>query len=99
MSVQPSTTAVEAVLFLINERNLTVNEVSRRLDISPAKINDIIRKSQKKQRVVMNLVSGANRSQYRGDTISVVDRDPCFRCGVRRDVHDEGGCSKWRPAP
>jgi hypothetical protein len=99
MSVQPSTTAVEAVLFLINERNLTVNEVSRRLDISPAKINDIIRKSQKKQRVVMNLVKGFNRSTYRGDSFDRVDRDPCFRCGVRRDVHDEGGCRKWRPAP
>lgn len=23
-------------------------------------------------------------------------RDPCSRCGVRRDVHDAHGCKRWR---
>lgn len=26
----------------------------------------------------------------------IVRRDPCFKCGVRRDVHDELGCRRWR---
>ena len=24
------------------------------------------------------------------------NRDPCFGCGVRRDVHDALGCKRWR---
>lgn len=29
----------------------------------------------------------------------MVAREPCFKCGVRQDVHDEMGCHRWRPAP
>lgn len=25
-----------------------------------------------------------------------VNRDPCLSCGVRRDIHDQHGCSRWR---
>ena len=25
-----------------------------------------------------------------------VDRDPCGRCGTRKDRHDEAGCPRWR---
>lgn len=27
-----------------------------------------------------------------------VDREPCPRCGVRADLHDEFGCSRRPPA-
>lgn len=26
------------------------------------------------------------------------ERDPCFNCGVRRDLHDDAGCKRWRAA-
>jgi hypothetical protein len=26
----------------------------------------------------------------------IQDRDPCFRCGARKDRHDETGCKRWR---
>jgi hypothetical protein len=27
------------------------------------------------------------------------NREPCFGCGTRADLHDEMGCSRWRGAP
>lgn len=29
----------------------------------------------------------------------IVDRDGCFRCGTRKDMHDEAGCARWRAMP
>lgn len=26
---------------------------------------------------------------------NAVKRDPCFRCGIRFDQHDELGCKRW----
>lgn len=38
------------------------------------------------------------RKQANGSDVAgqVVDRDPCARCGTRRDKHDEFGCARWR---
>lgn len=30
---------------------------------------------------------------------SAVKRDPCFRCGIRYDKHDELGCKRWIGGP
>lgn len=26
---------------------------------------------------------------------NAIKRDPCFRCGIRFDKHDEFGCRRW----
>lgn len=93
---QFSSTTVDAVLLLINERYLSVNEVSRRMEITPKQVNEIVRRASKPSKGAFHKVAGFARSLYRGEVVFRVDRDPCFCCGVRKDVHDDTGCNRWR---
>lgn len=36
--------------------------------------------------------------EYRGEyyRVAISDREPCARCGVRRDAHEHHGCKRWR---
>ncbi len=39
----------------------------------------------------------ANRERDSHDAMRLIqDRDPCFKCGTRKDRHDEFGCGRWR---
>lgn len=39
----------------------------------------------------------ANKARDSHDAMRLIqDRDPCFKCGTRKDMHDEFGCSRWR---
>jgi hypothetical protein len=39
----------------------------------------------------------ANKNRDSHDAMRLIqDRDPCFKCGTRKDRHDEFGCGRWR---
>lgn len=44
----------------------------------------------------VNLGVAGKAARYEAATANLVDRDPCGFCNVRRDLHDELGCKRWR---
>ena len=82
----------DAVLFLLHRRGLTVTEVARRMALTPASVNEIMVNARKTKS------SGPRRTAkilFKGEMVELVDREPCFRCGVRKDGHDAGGCKRY----
>lgn len=99
MSKQQTT---EAILWLSDEKGLSDREIATRLNITPKYVSEILLPIRRERgeapdrtRVVGAVRNSALRDRT-GDTFNFVDRDPCGRCGVRKDVHDEFGCKRWR---
>lgn len=85
----------EAVRWLVEEKGLSDQEVAQRLNITVGYVSDImrpIRKANTGPRHIVRL-----RETAPNDVAGrIVNREPCFACGVRRDVHDTMGCKRWR---
>lgn len=95
--------AAQAAVHMVNEQGLTINETARRLDVAPGAIKEALAAANATPRDTpsryVGQVVGQARAAYRGDSMTFVSRDPCGRCGVRRDIHDSMGCNRWRPGP
>lgn len=92
----------EAILWLSDEKGLSDREIASRLNVTEKYVSGIMLPIRRERgeapdrtRVVGAVRSSALRDRT-GDTFAFVDRDPCFQCGVRKDVHDELGCGRWR---
>lgn len=48
------------------------------------------------RRIERERVERKSRNEHEAMAL-IQHRDPCFKCGVRKDRHDEQGCNRWRP--
>lgn len=92
----------EAILWMSDEKGLSDREIAARLNVTEKYVSGIllpIRRERGEAPATARVVAAVRNSALRdrtGDTFTFVDRDPCQRCGVRKDVHDEFGCRRWR---
>ena len=91
----------EAIIWFAEEKRLTDAEVAQRLNITEGYVRDMLRPRRRAQGVLpasKRCVPARRAEQviYHEAQHLMVDRDPCFQCGVRKDVHDKVGCGRWR---
>lgn len=93
---------LEAILFLSDKKGLSDREVAERLNVTERYIRDMMLPIRRERgeapdrtRVVAAVKNAALRDRTM-DTFTFADRDPCFRCGVRKDRHDDAGCGRFR---
>lgn len=94
--------SAEAVLWLTENKDMSVNQIARQMNMTPGAVRNALVRAQKAREPRTQRIAGAGYEQRRLDPpnrlIQRVDRDPCGRCNTRQDVHDELGCKRWRPS-
>lgn len=92
----------EAIRWMHLEKGMSVNQIALKLGMAPGSVGNVIRRVTKGERQVRRSEAGIDQTRHRDrikhDTLTFVSRDPCLRCGVRKDVHDQIGCKRWRGA-
>lgn len=91
----------EAIIWFSEEKRLTDSEVAQKLNITEGYVRDMLRPRRREKGLIPASkryvpVRQSEARIYHEAQHLMVDRDPCFQCGVRKDVHDELGCGRWR---
>ena len=87
----------ERVRHLFMVKHMTVADIARTLKLTPGAVSNALRRAgvppSTKPRP-RNYVQRPTIERQERDPDSL-PRDPCFNCGVRREIHDQYGCKRW----
>lgn len=91
-------TNADAIRWMAQNRTGNVEDIARTLQLSTQYVKEVLGRHD--VLVKADGTSSRLKPATRHEAMHLmVDRDPCFRCNVRRDKHDEFGCGRWRSAP
>jgi hypothetical protein len=88
----------EACRWMRVEKGLSNQEIAGRMNMTPWAVANALRRAgvlPPRKRSGIHASGPGSRTGEVPNPILIDQRDPCCRCGVRADVHDELGCARW----